>query len=106
FCDFISLSWLMHLAGCTVRILLDYVGRVTICSNLKAVLKKQRQWPEICQILGNPRQLKHLCRLVIRTRITARRLSKMDSAPFPPRVKDYLLFREYDLYHSIMGLTK
>ncbi|KAL4656752.1 ankyrin repeat and SOCS box protein 15-like [Arapaima gigas] len=106
FCDFISLSYLAHLAGCTVRVLLDYVSHVTICSNLKAVLKKQREWTEICKILGNPRLLTHLCRLVIRNQMTPKRLcnpSIMDTAPFPPRVKDYLLYREYDLYSSIMG---
>ncbi|KAJ8381679.1 hypothetical protein SKAU_G00024570 [Synaphobranchus kaupii] len=101
FCDFISLSCLMHLSGIAVRILLDYVSHVPICSKLKLILEKQREWSEICDILGNPRPLKHLCRLVIRRQMTPKRLCDpviMESAPFAPRVKRYLLYNEYDLY--------
>ncbi|KAG7456049.1 hypothetical protein MATL_G00247610 [Megalops atlanticus] len=54
FCDFISLSYLVHLSGSVVRILLDYVSHVPICSKLKLILEKQREWPEICDILGKP----------------------------------------------------
>ncbi|XP_036373985.1 ankyrin repeat and SOCS box protein 15-like [Megalops cyprinoides] len=106
FCDFISLSCLVHLSGSVVRILLDYVSHVPICSKLKLILEKQREWPEICDILGNPRTLKHLCRLVIRRQMTPKRLCEpdiMDSAPFPPMVKSYLVYKEYDLYGRGMG---
>ncbi|KAG7456050.1 hypothetical protein MATL_G00247620 [Megalops atlanticus] len=106
FCDFISLSYLVHLSGSVVRILLDYVSHVPICSKLKLILEKQREWPEICDILGNPRTLKHLCRLVIRRQMTLKRLCDpdiMDSAPFPPMVKNYLVYKEYDLYGRGMG---
>ncbi|XP_036374357.1 ankyrin repeat and SOCS box protein 15-like [Megalops cyprinoides] len=107
FCDFISLSCLVHLSGSVVRILLDYVSHVPICSKLKLILEKQREWPEICDILGNPRTLKHLCRLVIRRQMTPKRLCDpdiMDSAPFPPMVKSYLVYKEYDLYGRSIGL--
>ncbi|KAJ8269143.1 hypothetical protein COCON_G00117500 [Conger conger] len=104
FCDFIS--YMKHLSGSAVRILLDYVSHVPICSKLKLILEKQREWPEICEILGNPRPLKHLCRLVIRRQMTPKRLCDpvtMESAPFAPRVKSYLLYNEYDLYGRGMG---
>ena len=52
FCDFISVSWLVHLAGRAVWILLDYVGLVPLCSKLKQILAMQKEWPEICNILG------------------------------------------------------
>ncbi|KAJ8261846.1 hypothetical protein GJAV_G00159130 [Gymnothorax javanicus] len=101
FCEFISVSYLKHLSGSVVRILLDYISHVPICSKLKLILEKQREWPEICEILGNPRTLKHLCRLVIRRQMTPKRLSDpviMEFVPFAPRVKSYLLYSEYDLY--------
>nr|XP_023682443.1 ankyrin repeat and SOCS box protein 15-like isoform X1 [Paramormyrops kingsleyae] len=104
FCDFISSASLKDVAGKVVRILVDYVSHVTICSKLKLFLEKQREWPEICDILGNPRSLKHLCRLQIREQMTMTRLcdpSIMNAAPFPPRLKHYLLYNEYDLYSRI-----
>ncbi|KAJ8381678.1 hypothetical protein SKAU_G00024560 [Synaphobranchus kaupii] len=106
FCDFISLSYLKHLSGSAVRILLDYVSHVPICPKLRIILEKQREWSEICDILGNPRPLKHLCRLVIRRQMTPKRLCDpviMESAPFAPRVKSYVEYKEFDLYGSIMG---
>lgn len=52
FCEVITLSWLQHLSGKVVRVLLDYVDQVQICSKLKAVLEKQKLWPEIHLILS------------------------------------------------------
>lgn len=52
FCEFMSVSWLKHLTGNVVRIMLDYVDHVTICSKLKALLMEQKQWAEICRIQG------------------------------------------------------
>uniref|UniRef100_A0A8C9WLM4 Ankyrin repeat and SOCS box containing 15 n=1 Tax=Scleropages formosus TaxID=113540 RepID=A0A8C9WLM4_SCLFO len=94
-------SCLKHLTGTVVRVLLDYVGHVSICSKLKLTLEKHKEWPEIADILGNPRSLKHLCRLVIRRQMSVKTLcdiSTMESSPLPPRIKDYLLYKEYDLY--------
>lgn len=45
----------------------------------------------------NPRSLKHLCRLEIRKHMTVKRLCNttiMNS--FPPLIKNYLLYKEYD----------
>ncbi|XP_033883256.2 ankyrin repeat and SOCS box protein 15 isoform X2 [Acipenser ruthenus] len=101
FCDFITLSWLTDVAGKVVRILLDYMDFVPICSKLKPCLEKQKEWPEICEILENPRPLKHLCRLVIRRQMKLYRLQNqhfMDLLPLPPILKHYILYREYDLY--------
>ncbi|MCJ8743109.1 hypothetical protein PDJAM_G00089970 [Pangasius djambal] len=101
FCDFISVSWLKHLVGRLVRILLDYVIHVPICPKLQKILEMQNEWPEICDILRNPRCLQHLCRLAIRKRITLRRLNNprfMSVLPFPPALKNYLVYKEYDLY--------
>lgn len=52
FCEVIALSWLQHLSGKVVRVMLDYVDQVQICSKLKAVLEKQKLWPEIHAILS------------------------------------------------------
>lgn len=52
FCEFMSLCCLMHLSGAVIRILLDYVSHVHICSKLRLILEKQREWTEICQILS------------------------------------------------------
>lgn len=46
------LSCLLHLSGNVVRILLDYVGLVHVCSKLRLILERQREWPEIYEILG------------------------------------------------------
>ncbi|XP_033973106.1 ankyrin repeat and SOCS box protein 15-like [Trematomus bernacchii] len=101
FCEFMSLCCVMHLSGTVVRTLLDYVNRVQICSKLRLLLKKQREWPDICDILNSPRSLRHLCRLEIRRRLTLKRLNKpevMDSHVFPPRLKHFILYQELDLY--------
>ncbi|XP_062858560.1 ankyrin repeat and SOCS box protein 15 [Trichomycterus rosablanca] len=105
FCEFVSVSWMVECAGRAVRVLLDYVGYVPICSKLKMVLEKNKEWPEISDILGNPRSLKHMCRLIIRRKMTPKRLGNPDfitSAPFPPGLKSYLMYKEYDMYGSIL----
>ncbi|XP_057625418.1 ankyrin repeat and SOCS box protein 14 [Chionomys nivalis] len=100
FCEVITLSWLQHLSGKVVRVMLDYVDQVQICSKLKAVLEKQKLWPEIHLILTNPRSLKHLCRLKIRKcmgRLHLRCPVFMSFLPLPNRLKAYVLYKEYDL---------
>ncbi|KAK1789825.1 hypothetical protein P4O66_015700 [Electrophorus voltai] len=107
FCDFISVSWLVQYAGRAVRVLLDYVSYVPLCIKLKMVLEKHKEWPDICDILGNPRLLTHMCRLVIRRHMTPRRLGDpgiFSSAPFPPGLKSYLMYKEYDIYGRNMYL--
>ncbi|XP_024119411.1 dynein heavy chain 12, axonemal isoform X1 [Oryzias melastigma] len=126
FCEVITVCWLKHLSGHVVRILLDYVDHVTLCSKMKAVLSEQREWPDICRLQGqlwcrtsklpvkvfdenltsarclseNPRALQHLCRLQIRRRLGRLRLRSftfMSFLPLPQRLKDYILYREYEL---------
>ncbi|EDL24718.1 ankyrin repeat and SOCS box-containing protein 14 [Mus musculus] len=101
FCEVITLSWLQHLSGKVVRVMLDYVDQVQICSKLKAVLEKQRLWPEIHFILTNPRSLQHLCRLKIRKcmgRLRLRCPVFMSFLPLPNLLKAYVLYKEYDLF--------
>ncbi|OBS66986.1 hypothetical protein A6R68_04467, partial [Neotoma lepida] len=101
FCEVITLSWLQHLSGKVVRVMLDYVDQVQICSKLKAVLEKQQLWSEIHFILTNPRSLRHLCRLKIRKcmgRLRLRCPVFMSFLPLPNRLKAYVLYKEYDLY--------
>ncbi|KAM5231505.1 ankyrin repeat and SOCS box protein 14 isoform 2-T2 [Hipposideros larvatus] len=103
FCEVITLSWLQHLSGKVVRVMLDYVDQVQICSKLKAVLQKQGLWSEIHNILTNPRSLKHLCRLKIRKcmgRLHLRCPVFMSFLPLPNRLKAYVLYKEYDLYEQ------
>ncbi|XP_016303921.1 ankyrin repeat and SOCS box protein 15 isoform X2 [Sinocyclocheilus anshuiensis] len=105
FCDFISVSWLVQFSGRAVRVLLDYVNHVLICSKLKMVLKRHKEWAEISEILGNPCSLQHQCRLAIRREMTPLRLGDpkfINSGPFPPGLKSYLMYKEYDLYGRIM----
>ncbi|KAM9846050.1 ankyrin repeat and SOCS box protein 15b [Aulostomus maculatus] len=100
FCEFVSVSWLAHLVGSVVRMLLDYVSRVNICPNLKIILERTPEWEDIADILSKPRSLQHLCRLVIRGHMSLRMLNDpetMAGVPFPPRLKNYLTYREYDL---------
>lgn len=52
FCEVITVSWLKHLSGQVVRILLDYVDHVTFCSKLKGAVMEQQQWPDICRLQG------------------------------------------------------
>lgn len=53
FCEVITVYWLKDLSGHVVRVLLDYVDHVTLCSKLKAVLMEQNQWADICRLQGN-----------------------------------------------------
>ncbi|XP_030633693.1 dynein heavy chain 12, axonemal [Chanos chanos] len=100
FCEVISVFWLKSLSGKVVRIMLDYVDHIKFCSKLKAVLMEQKQWPDICHIQENTRCLQHLCRLKIRSCLGRLRLRApvfMSFLPLPDRLKDYILYREYDL---------
>lgn len=47
FCDFVSVSWLVNLAGQVVSILLEYVGQVSLCGKLTKILEKHKEWPHI-----------------------------------------------------------
>ncbi|XP_023811104.1 ankyrin repeat and SOCS box protein 14 isoform X2 [Oryzias latipes] len=99
FCEVITVYWLKDLSGHVVRILLDYVDHVTLCSKMKAVLSEQGEWPDICKLQENPRALQHLCRLQIRRRLGRLRLRSstfMSFLPLPQRLKDYILYREYE----------
>ncbi|XP_034535658.1 dynein heavy chain 12, axonemal-like [Notolabrus celidotus] len=101
FCEVITVSWLKHLSGQLVLVLLDYVDHVTLCSKLKAAVMEQQQWPDICRVQENARCLQHLCRLRIRQCLGRLRLRSpvfMSFLPVPGRLKDYILYREYDLY--------
>ncbi|KAG8431899.1 hypothetical protein GDO86_019532 [Hymenochirus boettgeri] len=101
FCEVITLTWLRHLSGNVVRILLDYVDHVQFCRKLKGVLLNQKLWAEINQISTNPRTLKHLCRLKIRKcmgRLHLRCPVFMSLLPLPNPLKDYILYKDYDLY--------
>lgn len=51
--------------------------------------------------LGNARSLKHLCRLRIREHLSHLRLRApvfISFLPLPPRLKDYLRYKEFDVY--------
>ncbi|XP_053262366.1 ankyrin repeat and SOCS box protein 15 isoform X2 [Podarcis raffonei] len=101
FCDFITVPWMKHLVGPIVRILIDYMDYVPLCTKLKFVLETQKEWAEIQQILENPRPLKHLCRLKIRKCMGLEGTQKprsMNRLPVPPVLKAYILYKEYDLY--------
>lgn len=52
FCEFITVPWMKHLVGSIIRILIDYMDYIPLCAKLKSVLEVQREWQEICQILG------------------------------------------------------
>ncbi|XP_054862253.1 ankyrin repeat and SOCS box protein 15b isoform X2 [Amphiprion ocellaris] len=104
FCEFVSVSWLTHLVGSVVRMLLDYVSHVSICSHLQRILERRPEWEEISEILSKPRSLQHLCRLVIRSRMSLKTLNDPEATttfPFPPTLTKYLTYREYDLYSEL-----
>ncbi|XP_054902137.1 dynein axonemal heavy chain 12 isoform X1 [Poeciliopsis prolifica] len=101
FCEVITVSWLKPLSGQVVRIMLDYTDHVSFCPKLKETLQQQKQWPEICHIQRNTRSLKHLCRLRIREHLSRLRLRApvfVNFLPLPSRLKDYLRFKEFDVY--------
>ncbi|XP_037624418.1 ankyrin repeat and SOCS box protein 15 isoform X1 [Sebastes umbrosus] len=98
FCDFVSVSWLVNL-GRVVSILLEYVGQVSLCCKLTKILEKHKEWPHIHWTTRNPRSLSHLSRVVIRKHLSC---SALMSVQLPNRLKDYLLFKENDLYAQII----
>uniref|UniRef100_H3DJE7 Ankyrin repeat and SOCS box containing 14 n=2 Tax=Tetraodon nigroviridis TaxID=99883 RepID=H3DJE7_TETNG len=108
FCEVITVSWLKHLSGQVVCILLDYVDHVTLCSKLKGAVMEHQQWPHICWLQENARRLKHLCRLRIRRCLGRLRLRSpvfMSFLPLPRRLKDYILYREYDMHDQKSGIS-
>ncbi|XP_077181605.1 ankyrin repeat and SOCS box protein 14 isoform X1 [Paroedura picta] len=101
FCEVITVAWLKHLSGKIVRVMLDYVDHIRLCSKLQGVLQEQKLWPEINTILTNVRPLKHLCRLKIRKCLGRLRLRCpvfLTFLPLPNRLKEFILYKEYDLY--------
>ena len=52
FCDFVSVSWMVNLAGRAVSVLLDYVGQVSLCGKLTKILEKHKEWPHIQRTTG------------------------------------------------------
>ncbi|TMS02753.1 Ankyrin repeat and SOCS box protein 15 [Larimichthys crocea] len=53
------------------------------------------------KLTRKPRSLQHLCRLVIRDHMQLRTLNDpkaMAAVPFPPRLKNYVTYRDFDLY--------
>ncbi|XP_076023065.1 dynein axonemal heavy chain 12 [Genypterus blacodes] len=101
FCEVITVSWLQHISGQVVRIMLDYTDHVSLCTKLTDSLTEQKQWSEISNIQRNVRCLKHLCRLRIREHLSRLRMRApmfINFLPLPPRLKDYLRYKEYDVY--------
>ncbi|XP_058499707.1 dynein axonemal heavy chain 12 [Solea solea] len=101
FCEVITVSWLKHICAQVVRIMLDYTDQVSFCTKLKEALEEQKQWSEICHLQRNARSLKHLCRLRIREHLRCMRLRSpafINFLPLPPRLKDYLRYKEFDIY--------
>ncbi|XP_004070807.1 dynein heavy chain 12, axonemal [Oryzias latipes] len=101
FCEVITASWLKHLCAQVVCTMLDYTDHVSFCCKLEQTLKEQKQWQDICHIQRNARSLKHLCRLRIREHLTFLRLKApcfINFLPLPPRLKDYLRYKEFDVY--------
>lgn len=71
---------------------------IALDNNIKQQKKKN-------SFSGNPRSLQHQCRLAIRREMTPLRLGDpkfINSGPFPPGLKSYLMYKEYDLYGRIM----
>ncbi|XP_054481048.1 ankyrin repeat and SOCS box protein 15b [Anoplopoma fimbria] len=104
FCEYVSVSWLTRLIGSVVRMLLDYVSNVNICPILKHVLEKTPEWDEISDILSKPRSLQQLCRLVIRGHMSLRTLNDPEALAavrYPPRLKNYLAYRQNDLHGDL-----
>ncbi|XP_034734905.1 ankyrin repeat and SOCS box protein 15-like [Etheostoma cragini] len=99
FCDFVTVSWLVNLAGRVVSILLEYVGQVSLCGKLKKILENHREWPHLHRTTCNPRSLAHLSRVVIRKHLSC---GVLMSVQLPTRLKDYLLFKENDLYAKVI----
>uniref|UniRef100_UPI0037E7D91D ankyrin repeat and SOCS box protein 15-like n=1 Tax=Semicossyphus pulcher TaxID=241346 RepID=UPI0037E7D91D len=99
FCDLVSVSWLVNLVGRVVSILLEYVGQVSLCRKLTKILEKHKEWPHIHGITCNPRSLSHLSRVVIRKHLSC---SGLMSVHLPNRLKDYLLFKDNDLYAKVI----
>lgn len=55
FCDFVSVSWMVNLAGRVISVLLDYVGQVSLCGKLTKILEKHKEWPHIQRTTGELR---------------------------------------------------
>ncbi|XP_061909697.1 dynein axonemal heavy chain 12 isoform X2 [Entelurus aequoreus] len=102
FCEVITVSWLRDLSAQVVRIMLDYTDHVCLCAKLGEALQKQTQWLEICHIQRNARNLKHLCRLQLREHLHCLGLRAsifINFLPLPTTLKDYLCYKEFDVYN-------
>ncbi|XP_010767541.1 dynein heavy chain 12, axonemal-like [Notothenia coriiceps] len=62
---------------------------------------EQQQWPDICRLQESASCLQHLCRLQVSSCLGRLRLRSpvfMSFLPVSERLKDYILYREYNLY--------
>ncbi|KAG7250037.1 hypothetical protein CRUP_009729, partial [Coryphaenoides rupestris] len=113
----ITVQWLKQLSGQVVRMMLDYTDHVSFCTKLTDTCRSRSSGRRsvtfnfftVHSVSGNARSLKHLCRLRIRGHLSQLRLRSpvfIGYLPLPPRLRDYLRYKEYDVYSrgSIVGL--
>uniref|UniRef100_A0A667X1G5 SOCS box domain-containing protein n=1 Tax=Myripristis murdjan TaxID=586833 RepID=A0A667X1G5_9TELE len=94
FCDVLSSLAPGGCAEPVLRVLLDYVENVRLCSRLTELLDAQG-WTHIKDRAKAPRSLKHLSRLQIRRQLGVRRLSLMETLPLPRCLVTYLNHLEH-----------
>nr|XP_056706744.1 ankyrin repeat and SOCS box protein 2 [Euleptes europaea] len=96
FCEMVSTPEMSRWAGPIIDVLLDYVGNVQLCSQLKEHIDSYEGWVNIKKKAELPRPLAHLCRIKVRTVIGKDRIPLIDSLPLPGRLIRYL---QYDFTH-------
>nr|CAB3223375.1 ankyrin repeat and SOCS box protein 2-like [Phallusia mammillata] len=97
FCHFLTEDHQRAWCGCTVLYLLQFVGNVKLCSKILEAVRVSDEWEEIEKLTDNPRSLRHLCRLKIRSAIRIQALrheSTFQTLPIPEPMKRFLEFSD------------
>ncbi|KAL2082027.1 hypothetical protein ACEWY4_021845 [Coilia grayii] len=92
FCETLADPFYSPWAGPIIDLLLDYVGKVKLCSRLTELLDSNKDWAHIKEKTKPLFSLMHLSRLRIHQLIGRQRMRQMTTLPLPARLIKYLLY--------------
>ncbi|XP_059897247.1 ankyrin repeat and SOCS box protein 2 isoform X1 [Gadus macrocephalus] len=93
FCEMVSIPSMCRWAGPIIDVLLDYVGRVKLCSRLQEHLDSYPDWHPIKVRATTTPPLMQMCRLRIRQVVGVQRLRRLKTLPLPGSLLRFLVYK-------------
>ena len=80
------------------KVLLEFEGNRPdtreMCRANSRAKKNNLNWRRLVRLTSSPRMLQHLCRLVIRKKISSSRVQRIPELPVPPSLKQFLMYSD------------